>query len=224
MRFRREVLPFLFASFIIAFLAAIILEFFTITLALTITISVGLLVVIGGYMLFFFRDPKREISARATDIVAAADGTVAKIKEMRCEEFFGNEEVIRVSIFLSLFSVHVNRAPIAGTIKFLQYYPGKRFFTFQEKSSDFNQHNSIVIQGPKTKCLVNQIVGPVCRRVVHWLKLEQQVALGERIGMMKFGSRLDMFFPKKDVEITVKVGAKVNAGLSVIGTIKGTKQ
>ena len=220
MRFRREVLPFLLASIIVSLLVAIILKLFAITLTIIIPICLVLLVIVGGYMLFFFRDPKRKINATATDILAAADGTVAKIKEMQCEEFFGTEEVIRVSIFLSLFSVHVNRAPIAGTIKFLQYYPGKRFFTFQEKSSDFNQHNSIMIQGTTIKCLVNQIVGPVCRRVVNWLKLEQQVAVGERIGMMKFGSRLDMFFPKKDVEITVKVGTKVNAGLSVIGTIK----
>jgi len=127
---------------------------------------------------------------------------------------------VRISIFLSLFDVHVNRAPIAGKIAFLGYFPGKRYFTFQEKSSEFNQHNSILIEGPQTRCLVNQIVGPVARRVVYWLKLDQVVQKGDRIGMMKFGSRLDMVFPKADVAVVVKPGERVQAGVTVVAVRK----
>lgn len=131
---------------------------------------------------------------------------------------------VRISIFLSLFSVHVNRSPIAGKVRFLGYYPGKRYFTFQEKSSEFNQHSSILIEGKDTKCLVNQIVGPVARRVVYWLALDQSLEKGDRIGMMKFGSRLDMYFPKADITVAIKEGEHVAAGETVIAKLrKGAK-
>jgi phosphatidylserine decarboxylase len=135
---------------------------------------------------------------------------------------FAHGDVVRISIFLSLFDVHVNRAPIGGTSRFLGYFPGKHLFTFDEKSSDVNQHNSILIENDRTCCLVNQIVGPVCRRVVYWLDRAKpvEVALGADFGMMKFGSRLDMYFPARDVELTVREGSRVTAGESVIGTIR----
>ena len=178
-----------------------------------------LAIVSSCYMLYFFRDPERRPSTNPREVLAGADGVVMGIKEMPETQFL-KTDTIRISIFLSLFDVHVNRAPVAGKIAFLKYYPGARYFTFQEKSSDFNQHNSILIEGPQTRCLVNQIVGPVARRVVYWLRLDQQVALGERIGMMKFGSRLDMYLPKDDVSVVIKKGDRVQAGLTVVATIK----
>lgn len=180
-----------------------------------------LLALLGaGFMLFFFRNPERIPPADPALIVAGADGTVMGVKEMR-ENNFLKTDAVRISIFLSLFNVHVNRAPVGGKITFLQYYPGKRYFTFMEKSSDYNQHSSILIEGGQTRCLVNQIVGPVARRVVYWLQEGQTVEKGERIGMMKFGSRLDMYFPKTDVEVLVQPGDKVKAGVSVVARIKG---
>jgi len=89
-----------------------------------------------------------------------------------------------------------------------------------EKSSDYNQHSSILIEGGPARCLVNQIVGPVARRVVYWLELGQPVAKGERIGMMKFGSRLDMYFPAEEVEVLVKPGDKVRAGETIVARVK----
>jgi len=179
-----------------------------------------LLALIGaGFMLFFFRNPERIAPADPSLVVAGADGTVMSIREMR-ENNFLKTDTVRISIFLSLFDVHVNRAPIGGTITFLQYYPGTRYFTFMEKSSEYNQHSSILIEGGRTRCLVNQIVGPVARRVVYWLKNGQKVEKGERIGMMKFGSRLDMYFPKADVDVLVRPGDKVKAGFSAVARLK----
>ena len=138
------------------------------------------------------------------------------------EPEFLKTKAVRISIFLSLVDVHVNRSPIAGKVEHAQYYPGARYFTFEEKSSELNQHSSIVIRGDKTSCLVKQIVGPVARRVVYWLEPGQVLVKGERIGMMKFGSRLDMYFPREDVDVIVKKGDKVRAGETVVARLRKT--
>lgn len=179
----------------------------------------GLGLVGAAFMLFFFRDPDRVVSADPDTVVAGADGRVMAVKEVSENECL-HGDAVRISIFLSLLDVHVNRAPVAGRITFLKYYPGKRHFTFQEKSSEFNQHSCILIDEGSTRCLVKQIVGPVARRVVYWLEPNQTVQKGERIGMMKFGSRLDMLFPKGDVEVLVRPGDKVQAGVTPVARIK----
>jgi phosphatidylserine decarboxylase len=171
------------------------------------------------FMLFFFRDPERQPPADPSLILAGADGTVLAVKDMR-EDNFLKADTIRISIFLSLFDVHINRAPLGGKITFLKYYPGQKYFTFMERSSDCNQHSSIVIENERTRCLVNQISGPVARRVVFWLEMGQKVKAGERIGMMKFGSRLDIYLKKADVNVLVKTGDKVKAGLTIIAKLK----
>jgi phosphatidylserine decarboxylase len=194
--------------------------------------------ILSGYLLFFFRDPPRTPPTNPNIAVAGADGRVAAIKRLKPEEFqkvasfcglneknmgrFAGVDVVRVSIFLSLFDVHVNRAPMAGKSFFLGYFPGKHIFTFKEKSSDYNQHNSILITNKTTCCLVNQIVGPIARRVVYWPDHNQPVTVktGDSFGMMKFGSRLDMYFPDGDVTVTAKVGDVVRAGETMVAGIK----
>jgi phosphatidylserine decarboxylase len=212
----KEVWPFLIGSLVV--FGGLALGFRLRKWRRTALVSALLALVAAGYMLYFFRDPERQPPADPAAVVAGADGVVMSVKEMPENQFL-KTETVRISIFLSLFDVHVNRAPVAGKITFLQWYPGKRYFTFQEKSSDYNQHNSILIENQRTKCLVNQIVGPVARRVVYWLRLDQEVALGERIGMMKFGSRLDMYLPKADVTVRVQKGDRVRAGVSVVATL-----
>ncbi|NLB59519.1 MAG: phosphatidylserine decarboxylase family protein [Lentisphaerae bacterium] len=170
-------------------------------------------------MLYFFRDPERLPPPHPACVVAGADGQIMAVQSVP-ENTFLNTETVRISIFLSLFDVHVNRAPIAGRVAFLNYYPGRRYCTFQEKSSLYNQHSAILIEGEHTRCLVKQIVGPVARRVVYWLHLDQQLAQGERIGMMKFGSRLDIYLPQADVEVLVRKGDKVQAGRSIIAILR----
>ena len=220
MKFRPEVKPFLLASFVFGV--------FIYTIAKVSGASNGLAFFLGllfggagiGYMLFFFRDPEIVTPAEPGIVVAAANGKLAKIVEMYEKDYL-KQDTIRISIFLSLFDVHVNRFPIGGSSTFLGYFPGKRLFTFDEKSSEVNQHNTILVRGEGTSCLITQIVGPVCRRVVYWLRPDKTVSVrrGQRFGMMKFGSRLDMYFPKGDVEILANIGDQVTAGQTVIARI-----
>lgn len=223
MGIRKEVIPFLLASLVIGAAAGFLSTFCSCTACCPITpwfIGGLVTLILGGYMCYFFRDPPRRSPNDPSVIVAAADGTVARIVDMR-EDKYLNTNTVRVSIFLSLVNVHVNRSPIAGRSKFLGYFPGKRLFTFQEKSSDVNQHNAILITGQGIRCLVKQIVGPVCRRVVYWPSHTEETELpqGAPIGMMKFGSRLDMYFPRDCVEITAKIGDVTTAGETIIARI-----
>jgi phosphatidylserine decarboxylase len=213
----KEVLPFFFGSLAVFGLLGLILRRFQWKRTAWVCFLLG--VIAAGYMLYFFRDPQRTPPSDPAVIVAGADGVVMSVKELWEDEYL-KTDAVRISIFLSLFDVHVNRAPIEGKIAFLGYFPGARFFTFDEKSSEFNQHNSILIEGLQTSCLVKQIVGPVARRVIYWLKLGQMVRKGDRIGMMKFGSRLDMLFPKDDVNVIVQPGDRVQAGVTVVAIIK----
>jgi len=214
MTIRPEVWPFVAATVLFFSLLAVVV-------APALCLLAGCVLI--GYFLYFFRDPER-IPPRENDvIVAGADGTVAAITDVR-EDKYLNADCVRISIFLSLFDVHVNRAPIAGESTFLGYFRGKHLFTFQEKSSDVNQHNKILMVGEHTRCLVCQIVGPVCRRVVYWPPHDKPVALakGERIGMMKFGSRLDIYLPAENVQVLVTLGTKVRSGETVIARIRET--
>jgi phosphatidylserine decarboxylase len=220
MKFRPEVKPFLLASFVFGV--------FIYTIAKVSGASNGLAFFLGllfggagtGYMLFFFRDPEIVTPAEPGIVVAAANGKLAKIVEMYEKDYL-KQDTVRISIFLSLFDVHVNRFPIGGFSTFLGYFPGKRLFTFDEKSSDVNQHNAILVRNEETSCLIRQIVGPVCRRVVYWLREDKTTTVkqGDRFGMMKFGSRLDMYFPKDDIEMVAKIGDQITAGETIIARI-----
>lgn len=217
MRVRPEVIPFLVVALAAGALVAALCAWLRMPWPKAALPGAVLAVVFIGYFLYFFRDPDRTAPTDPDSIVAGADGVIMRIAEVR-EDRHLKTDTIRISIFLSLFDVHVNRAPIAGRSTFLGYVPGKHFFTFQEKSSEHNQHNAILIEGEKTRCLVYQIVGPVARRVVYFLDPDRPVPLekGARIGMMKFGSRLDMYFPKADIEVMTKVGDTVRAGETVV--------
>ena len=224
MLIRPEVIPFIVAVAIIFGLLALVLRTRSYSARRLIWFCLAPALVCAAYLLFFFRDPDRVAPQDPTAIVAGADGRVMSVACLK-EDKFLKTDCARISIFLSLFDVHVNRAPIAGQSSFLGYFPGKRLFTFQEKSSELNQHNKILIEGERTRCLVNQIVGPVCRRVVYWPDHDKavSVATGERIGMMKFGSRLDMYLPASDVDVICKPGDIVRAGETVVAHLRSTK-
>jgi len=235
-----EVLPFLFAAICTGIILVLVLRLCRLKPTTAFCSGLIFTFVLGAYFLYFFRDPDRRPPDEPEAIVAAADGKIAGIAPIGKDEFVRicrqagmNEEKlgklarltendsIRISIFLSLFDVHVNRAPISGNSDFLGYFPGKRYFTFQEKSSVENQHNSIFMRNDKTCCLINQIVGPVARRVVYWPSHDKTTPLkiGDRIGMMKFGSRLDVYFPKDDITVQAREGDVVSAGETVIARL-----
>ena len=219
MAFRQEIIPFIIVVLALGAILAGSLRLASVSWRKAFVYSGIVTVVLIGYLLVFFRDPVRVASPDPADIVAGAEGKVMSVVDVDEPEFL-KTKAVRISIFLSLIDVHVNRAPIAGKVEHAQYYPGARYFTFEEKSSEMNQHSSIVIRGEKTSCVVKQIVGPVARRVVYWLEPGQELAKGERIGMMKFGSRLDMYFPREDVDVVVKRGDKVRAGETVVARLR----
>ena len=219
MPIRPEVIPFLLAAVGLAALLLILLRVRRAAWRVSLISSIGLAVVLGSYFLYFFRDPERHAPSDPAAIVAGADGTIMSVGVMP-ETTQLHTNAVRISIFLSLFDVHVNRSPVSGRIEFAAYYPGTRYFTFQEKSSLYNQHSAILIAGGPVPCLVHQIVGPVARRVVYWLRQGQEIQKGDRIGMMKFGSRLDMYLPADAVDVVARPGDKVHAGETVVARLK----
>jgi len=182
--------------------------------------GIALAGVLSGYLLYFFRDPSRSPPSDPDAVLSGADGRIMSVTPVT-ESTYLKTDCVRISIFLSLFDVHVNRAPIAGASTFCGYFPGKHLFTFTEKSSDVNQHNTILITGARTRCLVNQIVGPVARRVIYWLDHDRPVTVsaGASFGMMKFGSRMDIYLPAADVTVTVRPGDIVRAGETIVARI-----
>lgn len=183
--------------------------------------AMGLFLLGTAYLLFFFRDPQRTPPHDPAAILSGADGRVLSVTRLM-ENRYLNTKCVRISIFLSIFDVHVNRAPISGHSKFIGFFPGKKLAAFREKSSEFNQHNKILIEGTQTRCLISQIAGVIARRVVYWLDQESPVPVnaGDRFGMMKFGSRLDIYLPEADVDVLVKPGDKVRAGETIVARLK----
>jgi phosphatidylserine decarboxylase len=211
----------LIASIVLAGILAGVLKMARVSSRKALVFSGIVCVAMSVYMLYFFRDPVRVAPRDTALIVAGAEGRVMGVVEVFEPEFL-KIKTVRISIFLSLIDVHVNRSPIAGRVDVAEYFPGARYFTFLEKSSEFNQHSSIVVRGEKVDCLIKQIVGPVARRVVFWdyIKSGYSVSKGESIGMMKFGSRLDMYLPADKVDVVVAKGDKVRVGETVVARLK----
>src|SRR6266571_9323771 len=178
-------------------------------------------IVFGFLFLFlvnFFRDPHRAGSERHVDVLSPADGTVVQIKDVADGEVWPGL-TRQVSIFMSVFDVHVNRAPITGRIVHYRYNPGKKLAAFVEKSSTENEQNLIVIEDGRGAAIAfKQIAGLLARRIVFDKKEGDEVVRGERVGMIKFGSRVDIFFPTGAV---IKVGMrdKVKVGLTVVAEL-----
>src|SRR5205085_10582209 len=169
-----------------------------------------LLLFLAGFVAFFFRNPQREIPSDPRVIVSPADGKVVKI------EHVGN--VTKLSIFLSIFDVHVNRSPIAGRIEAIDYKQGKFKAAFNHAASVENERNIIMLSQGDLKLVFTQIAGIVARRIVCWKKAGDMVTKGELIGLIRFESRVDVLFPA-GTNVTVSKGARVRGGSTVIGRI-----
>ena len=202
----REGYPFIFLSII-----AIVITYF-----LGSTILIVLSVCLTIFIVAFFRDPEREAPDLENSFVAPADGKVIKVDRVR-EERFLYEEVLRISIFMNLFNVHVNRAPASGRVAGVAYNHGKFFSADLDKASLENEQNALLIEtGEGRRFVVVQIAGLVARRIVCYVKEGDAVERGKRFGMIRFGSRLDIYLPTDSV-IKVRVGDKVKAGASLLG-------
>jgi len=162
-------------------------------------------------VLQFFRNPKRIITAKENEVVAPADGKIVVIEEVDEPEFFKDKR-IQVSIFMSPVNVHVNRYPINGTVKYTKYHPGKYLVAWHPKSSTLNERTTVVVENDKIALLFRQIAGAVARRIVLYAKKDAVAKKGEDYGFIKFGSRVDVFFP---------IGTMINVEMNQV--VKGNK-
>jgi len=163
------------------------------------------------FFLWFFRDPERVIPTDAGAVVSPADGKVTDVSAV----MVGNEKQLRLSIFLSVFDVHVNRVPISGVIREIRYQRGKFLDARSPACADLNEQNIVTVEGQGQKVVFKQIAGLLARRIVFVLKVGDRVERGQRIGLIKFGSRCDVVL-EASARPNVKVGDRVKGGASVL--------
>ncbi|MBI3932353.1 MAG: phosphatidylserine decarboxylase family protein [Acidobacteria bacterium] len=175
----------------------------------------GAILSLGVFTLFFFRDPERAIPSDPRLVLSPADGKVVKVVPAPEGNPLG-AGATQVSIFLSVFDVHVNRSPISGRIAEVHYHKGEFLPAFDDKASLRNEQNSVTVDDGKRRIVFKQIAGLIARRIVFRKRVNDPVERGERVGLIKFGSRVDVFLPS-DVRIRVKVGDRVEGGTSVLG-------
>ncbi|MBI4650247.1 phosphatidylserine decarboxylase family protein [Candidatus Desantisbacteria bacterium] len=172
---------------------------------------------LGILIVLFFRAPGRVISKDEHIIVSPADGKVIAVED-DTEDLFMHEKTRRISIFLSIFNVHINRIPMAGEVKYFDYKKGQFVIAYHEKAYLLNEQNIIGIENKKIKYLFRQITGLIARRVVFNGRVGDFFETGEKFGLMKFGSRMDVYLPRT-VKILVKKGDIVKGGITVIGEV-----
>lgn len=170
----------------------------------------GVFLLLTAFMLYFFRDPEREVPTDDSLIVSAADGRVTRVE--------ATAEHKLVSVFLSPLDVHINRSPIAGKVTEITYVKGRKMPATSNDASMMNERNSLVIEGDRMTVTCTQIAGILARRIVCWAKAGDNLERGQRFGLIKFGSRTDLLMPP-DVEIAVKVGDRVRGGETVIARL-----
>lgn len=173
---------------------------------------------LAGAFAFFFRDPHREISSEPGLVLSPADGQVLKIEKVEAHPELEGKGTV-VSIFLSLLDVHFTRSPLEAEILKVDYKPGKFFPAYKDEASQQNESNSLVLSTAAGKIFLKQMVGVAARRIKCYVKAGDRVAAGQKIGLMYFGSRVDLFLPDI-IEIKVNLKQKVKGGLTVIGEIK----
>lgn len=172
-----------------------------------------------GFTLNFFRDPNRNTPKGDSLIISPADGKVISIKRVDEQEFF-HGEAWQVCIFMSPLNVHVNRNPISGVVQHTRYVKGEYFAAFEDKASERNEQMIVGIEGTHGKVMFKQIAGFVARRIVCNLEVGDSVKTGERFGMIKFGSRVDVFLPVT-AAVNVKLGDVTRAGETVLAEFSG---
>ncbi len=175
-----------------------------------------------AFVLQFFRDPKRNITSQSGAIVSPGSGKIVSISESDCS-YLNGVRSRKISIFMNVFSVHSNLIPISGTIENCEYHMGKFFNAALDKSSLANERNAISIKtktGEKIVCV--QIAGLIARRILSYVKLQDQVVTGQRYGFIRFGSRVDLYLPI-DARVVITLGQRVQSGNDIIGFLPTPK-
>jgi len=211
----KEGLKLIIASFIFS------LVLFFIHYSVLTTILAVIVLIFCFFCLYFFRNPKRNTQINVENLISPADGTVTEIKNMMETEFIGGE-CVRISIFMSPLDVHVNRAPCEGRVVKVLHIPGEFAVAFKKDIDKENERNNILIEHKNEKILVVQIAGFLARRIIPYVKETDVVKQGYPIGIIAFGSRVDIYFPQV-YEPVVQLQEKVKAGLSVVARKKGIK-
>jgi phosphatidylserine decarboxylase len=172
-------------------------------------------VLLAAFFLWFFRDPKRPVPIEAGLVVSPADGKITEVARIQTPE----GERIRLSIFLSVFDVHVNRSPIAGRVREIRYQKGKHLNALSRHCAEMNEQNVVTVQGDEFDVTFKQIAGILARRIVFRFKVGDFVERGERVGLIKFGSRVDVVLPGH-ARVRVALGQRVKGGASVLADIQ----
>jgi phosphatidylserine decarboxylase len=171
------------------------------------------------FTLYFFRDPRRVPPAAEDLIVSPADGTIVEISK-GAEGSFLKENTVKIGIFLSVFNVHVNRAPCAGVVRSIKYTPGRFVDARKPDCGTVNEQNAIHIDG-KVPVVVTQIAGAIARRIVCAIRENEPIEKGQKIGMIKFGSRTDLYIPESRLaELQIQLGEKVKGGETVLARVR----
>jgi len=179
-------------------------------------IAAGFFSLLTLFVIYFFRDPERSIPPEEKAILSPADGKVIQI-EPCVEERFLKGPAIKISVFMTLFSVHVNRIPLTGRIADSSYFPGKFFCAHLDKASSANEQNALLLETLNgARVLLVQIAGIIARRIVCWVDRGDRVARGQRFGLIRFGSRLDIYLPQ-DIRIQAQKGQKTYGGQTILG-------
>jgi phosphatidylserine decarboxylase len=177
-----------------------------------------LLFFVTGFVFYFFRDPERIIPDAEDAVVSPADGKVILVEKI-FDDRFVNEHAYKVSIFMSIFDVHVNRLPFAGEVEKIQYAAGSFYAANTDQGGLANEHCAVILSTPKNfRYAVVQVAGLVARRIVCWAEKGDTLERGSRFGLIRFGSRVDIYLPQQ-VQLEVRSGQRVRAGETVIGYI-----
>ncbi len=179
-------------------------------------------ILLGIFCLWFFRDPERPIPSDPGAIVSPGDGKVTDVSAVASDANSGGTQCARISIFLNVFNVHVNRSPIAGVIREVHYQRGKFLNAMAASSAEENEQNIVTVEGEGRTVIFKQIAGLIARRIVFNLKAGDRVARGQRVGLIKFGSRVDVIFDP-DASIQVKLGEHVKGGSTVLAVLPAPK-
>lgn len=205
--------------FIVLLLLNVFVYFSAGSAGLLFKVIAGTSVLFYCFILWFFRQPNRPVTPDENLIIAPADGRIVAIEEVFEPEYFKDKRLL-VSIFMSPLNVHVNRYPVSGTVKYMKYHKGAYLVAWHPKSSELNERTTVVIENHQGEILLRQIAGALARRIVYYPSEGDKVIQGDDLGFIKFGSRVDLFFPLNSLDIQISLNQKVIGNQTVIAKIK----